>query len=96
MWDELLGSLEDSAELLFLEGALDVAVQLSAAADRARTRFRLARSQHTERRWQTHTAKMRQALTGTAYESIWEQASAWDIEDAIRIALSTRREVAAV
>ena len=46
MWDELLGCLDDFADLIQLEGAADVAVRLSAAAAKARERLRLARSAH--------------------------------------------------
>jgi len=96
MWDELLGSLEDFAELVLLERAVDVAVPLSAAAERARVRLQLVKSPRTEQRWQAHIAKLRLALTGSAFDESWEDGDAWEIDDAIRSTLSTQREVAAI
>jgi predicted ATPase/class 3 adenylate cyclase len=95
MWDELLGSLEDFAELISFEGEMDVAIRLSAATETARARLRLVKAPRMEQRWQAHVAKLRQAITGPTFDSNWEDGRAWEIDDAIRAALLTQREVAA-
>jgi len=96
MWDELVGNLEDFAELASLEGTLEIAVRLSAATNKARARLRLVKSLHTEERWQAHIVKLRQAINGPAFDANWQEGCAWEIDDAIRAALSTQREFAAV
>lgn len=93
MWDELLGSLQDLAELVCLEATLDIAVRLSSATDRARGQLRLVNSPRAEQRWRAHIEKLRQAIGGTAFDANWDDGRAWEIDDAIRAALSTQREV---
>jgi tetratricopeptide (TPR) repeat protein len=96
MWEEVLGSLEDFAELVYLEGAVDVALRLSAAAERARAHLQLVKSPRVEQRWQAHIANLRLTIAGPTFDSRWEDGRAWEIDDAVRAALSTQREVAAV
>jgi hypothetical protein len=94
MWDEVLGSLEDFAELTHLEGTVDVAIRIAAASEKARAHLRLLRSPRLERRWLALLAELQRKIAGPAYESNWEDGRAWEIDDAVHVALSKRPEVA--
>jgi tetratricopeptide (TPR) repeat protein len=92
MYEELLGCLEDYAELGYAEGKADVAVGLAAAAARSRERLRLTRSPRAELRWQALLGRLRRAMTEAPFESVWDEAQHWQIDDAMRHALSSRLE----
>lgn len=92
MYEELLGCLEDYAELDHAEGKADVAVGLAAAAARSRERLRLTRSPRAELRWQALLGRLRRAMTEAPFESVWDEAQHWQIDDAMRHALSSRLE----
>ncbi len=88
MWDELLGCLDDFADLVQLEGFADIAVRLSAAAAKARERLQLPRPPRAEERWQLQLASRRQAISGPVFEANWSDGRSWDVEDAIASALA--------
>ncbi len=90
MWDELLGCLDDFADLVQLESLADIAVRLSAAAAKARERLQLPRPPRAEERWQLQLANRRQAITDPAFEANWSDGRDWDVEDAIASALATK------
>ena len=93
MWEELLGCLEDQSALARAEGRMELAVRLAAAAANSRQRVRLlARSSRGESRWQEHLDGLRRALPELQFDSGWQEAQEWQIDSAIRNALSTESE----
>ena len=92
MRDELLGCLEVHAELAQAEGKLELAVGLAAAAARSRDRLGLIRWPRGELRWQALIGALRRAMTDGPFESAWDDAQQWQIDDAVRRALSPQSE----
>jgi len=92
MREELLGCLEDEAELAQAEGRVETAVGLAAAAAQSRQRLGLTLSPRAERRRQTLIGRLRRAMTEAPFESAWAEAKQWEIDEAIRNALSPRNE----
>ena len=92
MREELLGCLEDHAELAQAEGKVEVAVGLAAAAAHSRQRLGLTLSPRAERRRQALIGRLRRALTEAPFDSAWDEAQHWQIDEAIRHALSPRTE----
>ena len=95
MHDELLGCLEDHAELAQAEGKVEIAVGLAAAAAKSRGRLGLTRSPRHELRWQALIGRLRRTMTEAPFDSAWDEAQQWQIDEAIRHALSSRLERAA-
>jgi tetratricopeptide (TPR) repeat protein len=93
---ELLGCLEDHAELAQAEGELETAVGLAASAARARERLGLNRSPGGERHWQALLGRLRRTIGDEPFEAAWAAARQWQTEDAIGHALAPRRERAPV
>jgi tetratricopeptide (TPR) repeat protein len=89
---ELLGCLEDHAELAEAEGKREVAVRLAAAAAQSRERLGLTRSPRGERRWQALVGRLRRAMSEGLFDSAWNDAQQWQIDEAIGQALSARLE----
>jgi predicted ATPase/class 3 adenylate cyclase len=97
MWEELLSCIEDRAALAQAERRADVAVSLLAAAAKSRERLGLeVRSPRGELRWQARLEELRRALPEMQFAVAWQEAQQWQIDDAIRNALSTQDETAAV
>ncbi|MEO5883516.1 MAG: tetratricopeptide repeat protein [Caldimonas sp.] len=92
MHDELLGCLENHAELAHAEGALETAVGLAASAAASRQRLGLTRSSRAELRWQALVGLLRRAMGEAPFESAWQQARQWPIDEAIRHALASQTE----
>ena len=92
MRDELLGCLEDHAELAEAEGKLEVAVTLAAAAARSRDRLGLGRWPRGELRWQALVGRLRQAMTDEPFNTAWSDAQQLQTDEAISQALSAPRE----
>ena len=92
MREELLGCLEDHAELAEAEGKREVAVGLAAAAAQSRERLGLTRSPRGERRWQALVGRLRRAMSEGLFDSAWNDAQQWQIDEAIGQALSARLE----
>ncbi len=90
MWEELLGGLDDLAELIDREGQPDLAVCILAAAATARQRLRLLRSPRADESALALAAELRRELTGPVFESRWADGSAWEIDRAIGTALSPK------
>jgi len=95
MREELLGCLEDHAELAEAEGKREVAVGLAAVAARSRERLGLRRSPRGEVRWQAFVGRLRRAMSEAPFDSAWQDAQQEQVEDAIRHALSAREWVTA-
>ena len=91
MREELLGCLEDHAELAQAEGKVEVAVGLAAAAAKSRERLGLTHSPRDALRWQELVAKLRRTM-GDAFDGAWDEAQHWEIDDAIRHALTAQFE----
>jgi predicted ATPase/class 3 adenylate cyclase len=92
MREELLGCLEDHAELAEAEAKVEVAVGLAAATARSRERLGLTRSPRGELRWQALIGRLRRTMTEAPFAGAWDEAREWQIEDAIRHALSSQAE----
>jgi predicted ATPase/class 3 adenylate cyclase len=90
MWDELLGCLEDCAELRHGEGDPGMALRLAAAVHRARERLSLARSQRDEAVQASLSADYRKATAELAADA-WNEGMGWEVEDAVRHALEGRQ-----
>ena len=93
-WEEVLGCLEDHAVLAHAEGRSDVAVCLAAVAAKSRERLGLVHSPRSEARWQARLTEMRAAVPDLQYSGLWLEAQQWQIDNAIRQALSAQRETA--
>jgi tetratricopeptide (TPR) repeat protein len=92
MWEELLGCLEDAAELLSFEGAVERSIRVSAAAAKARDLLRLRRTPRAELRHQARIAAYRRAATAAEFNTNWEEGEAWSVDDAILNALAQTSE----
>ena len=93
-WEEVLGCLENHAVLAHAEGRSDVGVCLAAVAAKSRERLGLVHSPRSEARWQAHLGEMRAAVPELQYSGLWLEAQQWQIDNAIRQALSAQRETA--
>ncbi len=92
MRGELLGCLEDHAMLACAEGRPEAGARIASAADLARERLGLRRSPRGEQRWQVQLGALRSALPEAEFEAAWGEGRRWQIDDAVRGALSTRAE----
>ena len=95
MREELLGGLEDAAELAAAEGKVEVAVSLASTAAQSRHRLGLTRSPRDEARWQAIVGRLRRTLGDSPYSSAWDEGQRWQIDDAIGQALADDRQRAA-
>ena len=94
MREELIGCLEVHAELALAEGKIEVAVGLATAATKTRDRLGLSRSPRGELRWQALVELLRSAMTDVPFAAAWSDAQKWQIDDAVRYALSPHVEPA--
>ena len=92
MREELLGCLEDHAELALAEGKVETAVGLAAAAAHSRQRLGLTLSPRAERRRQALIGRLRRTVIEAPFDSVWDEAQHLQIDEAIRQALSPRTE----
>jgi predicted ATPase/class 3 adenylate cyclase len=92
MREEWLGCLEDHAELAQLEGKVEIAVGLAASAAKSREQLGLTRSPRGELRWQALIGRLRRTMTEASFDSAWDEARQWQIDEAIRHALSSQIE----
>ena len=92
MREELLGCLEDHAALAQAEGRLEVAAGVLAAAAQSRQRLSLKLPPRAERRRQALIGALRRTMTDAPFESAWDEARHWEIDEAIRQALSPEGE----
>ncbi len=92
MREELLGCLEDHAELAQAEGKIEIAVGLAASAAKSRERLGLTRSPRGELRWQALMSALRQTMSEAPFATARDEAQQWQIDEAIRHALSAQIE----
>ena len=92
MWEELLGNLEDHAALALLDGRAEIAVHLAATMSLSRDRLRLARSPRGERHWHGQLEAMHQAMSSADFDAAWGEGRDWQIDQAIRAALTMQQE----
>ncbi|HEX2542448.1 MAG TPA: tetratricopeptide repeat protein [Caldimonas sp.] len=92
MREELLGGLEDCAELAEAEGYAEVAAGLAAWVARSRERLGLKRSPRGELRWQALVGKLRRSLSDATFERVWDEARDWQLDEAMGQALSPQAE----
>ncbi|MEO8122872.1 MAG: NB-ARC domain-containing protein, partial [Burkholderiales bacterium] len=90
---ELLGCLEDCAGLARAENRLATAARLVGAIELARERLSLARPPNAEERWSTQIAALRNALPADEFEASRREGRQWQIDDALRQALSAQTEL---
>ena len=90
MWDELLGCLEDFAELCQREGMAARSLELSAAVQRARDKLGLKRPPREQASQESLVQNYRLAMTGEIPDETWRAGLGWEIEDAVRAALESR------
>jgi hypothetical protein len=93
MWEELLGCLDDFADLVGSEGNHAVAVRILAAVSAARERLKLTRSPRAQVDAQARDAQLRQVLSEAVFNSAWADGEAWELADAIRAAHSPQHEL---
>jgi len=92
MREELLGCLEDHAELAQAEGKVVIAVGLAASAAKSREQLGLTRSPRGELCWQALIGRLRRTMIEAPFDSAWDEAQQWQIDEAIRHALSSQIE----
>jgi tetratricopeptide (TPR) repeat protein len=92
MWEELLGCLEDFAALAHKEGWSTDALRVGSAAAKSRDTLGLARQPRAELRWQRMLDALRAIVPAGDFDAAWSEGREWQIDQAIRRALSTRTE----
>jgi len=88
MYEELLGCLDDHAELMRAMGAVEDAVRIYASVDAARERLTLRRYPRSQRRWADTIAGVRHKLGDEDFDKRWSEGRTWSIDDAITRARS--------
>jgi predicted ATPase/class 3 adenylate cyclase len=88
MWGDLPDCLEDCSALAAVQGRAELAVRLAAVAERARGRLALTREPRSLSRWQASLDVLRATLPSAAFDAAWADGAQWEIDDAIRGALS--------
>jgi len=83
MYEELLGCLDDHAELMRAMDAAHDAVRVNASVEVARERLTLRRYPRGQRRWRETLAEARRDLGDAAFEQAWSQGRGWTLEEAI-------------
>ncbi len=92
MWEELFSCLEDFARLRRAEGEADAAVRLLASTAAARQRLALVHPPRAARAIQSLTEELRRALGSDRFRAGWSEGSAWDVEEAVRVARTIESE----
>ena len=92
---ELLGCLEDCARLALAERRPETATRLVAAVELARARLSLKRPLKVEERWSALVAALRQTMSDGAFDAAHDEGRHWQIDDALRHALSAQAELVA-
>jgi predicted ATPase len=92
MWEELLGCLEDAAELVQLEGHAERAVRIFAAATKARELLQLRRFPREELRHDARVKSYRGAVAPDSFDLNWREGQTWSVDDAILNALAPASE----
>ena len=95
MHEELLGCLEDWAELAQAEGKIETAVGLAAWAAGSRERLGLPRSPRSELRWQAMVGGLRRTMSDAPFDAAWADAQQWQIDETICHALATEERATA-
>jgi len=91
MYAEMLGCLEDVADLLHVRGMPDDAACLYAAVERLRERLALSQRPRAEVRRKDRVATLRRALGDAAFDAAWAEGRTWGIEKTIRCWRCLRR-----
>ncbi len=90
---ELLGCLETCAGLAKAENRLATAARLSGAVEQARERLGLKRPPKDADRWSAQVAALRDALPADEIEALRGEGRQWQIDDALRQALSAQSDL---
>ncbi|MES2960243.1 MAG: hypothetical protein V4792_18795, partial [Pseudomonadota bacterium] len=86
MHDELVGCLEDHAELTRSTGQIEGAVRLTAAAATLRSRLNLLRSPRREQRWAGHIAQLKAMVAAEVFDAAWAEGTSWETDAAMKAA----------
>jgi predicted ATPase/class 3 adenylate cyclase len=92
MWEELLGCLQDFAELAATEGARAAAARIAGTVAALRQRRRLALSPREKERWEDQLTRLRQAMPADAFAAAFNDGSSRGVDEAIDYALTVARE----
>ena len=95
MYAEMLGCLEDVADLLHVLDMPPDSVRFYAAAERLRDRLVLPLQPRFAVKRKDRLALLRSALGDAAFDAAWADGRAWGLEKSLRCALSTRETVPA-
>jgi predicted ATPase len=87
---QLLGCLDDMAQLMCLENAALEALQLAAAIDQARERLKLRRPPWEESRWQAHWSALRPGFTPVQLTQALQLGREWEVAEAVRVSLQAQ------
>ncbi len=88
---ELIGCLEDYAQLSQTDGDVKEGVRLYGAAALLRERMTLKRAPRGEVSWQNAIGRAREALGVGEFEAAWSEGRGWETSEAIHHALATER-----
>jgi predicted ATPase/class 3 adenylate cyclase len=86
---ELIGCLEDFADLFTTSGAVDAAASLMGAAASLRERLALSRSPRAEEHWRGVVARARELEGEAAFDATFARGRDWTTEEAVACALES-------
>ena len=95
MRDELLASLEDHVRLAQRSEGIEHAIEIAASVTALRIRLSLARAPRAEARWQQLLEVLRQCAASGAFEGAWARGELWEMDEAVKSALSAASETTA-
>ncbi len=88
MFAELLGCLEDYAELVKGLGHAEDAVRLCAAIEASRQRLALPQAPRSEQQWKVRLVAERAALGPVEFDRAWTEGQSWELQEAVQFARS--------
>ena len=88
MFAELLGCLEDHAELFSATAQPEQAIRLCAAVEAVRDRLAVPRSPRRKRRWEALVVGNRAAVDRERFDAAWAGGLTVELQEAIRLAQS--------
>ncbi len=88
MFSELLGCLEDYAELVKVLGHAEDAVRLCGAIEASRDRLALSQAPRSEQQWKVRLVAERAALGQVEFDSAWNEGQSWELQEAVQFARS--------
>ena len=86
---ELIGCLEDFADLFVTTGVVDGAASLMGAAASLRERLALSRAPRAEEHWRRVVARVRERAGETVFDAAFARGRDWTTEEAVACALES-------